>query len=355
MKSKKQEKTARQAATDPLPKELPWSNIGQYIQLLGLLLFFGVVGSSYMKKEGLGPYASAQTVDEGKPPEINVQFPPATGEKGARTALALAEAIRPSLVSVRTLWGKGTGFFLQGNFILTCKRYIEPDRDLLPALQRKIAKNTKLLAFEGEKLTSYQARLKKMRKGDERDKLKLLISERKKYLADFRFRQEQDEQRLVQQKQAQEQPEMHIMLADGSEHTAILVHMSSRYDLALLRLASLQKDTILASPPPSTAFSAVLKLGELLVLPSSSPTEKITIHSFAGYRRIGVQNQMYLQLNAVIPQEKSGAPVLDATGFVRGVVISAVGQEEGAGFAVPIEKVLEEFAAVLQESTEGTE
>ncbi|MCI5157764.1 MAG: serine protease, partial [Candidatus Electrothrix sp. AUS1_2] len=48
------------------------------------------------------------------------------------------------------------------------------------------------------------------------------------------------------------------------------------------------------------------------------------------------------------PPHKSGEPVLDATGCVRGVATGAVGQEEGAGFAVPIERVLEEFAAVLQ-------
>ena len=297
-----------------------------------------------MKKEGVGPYASARAADEARSTGKIMQAPPVSGEKDERTALALAEEIRPALVSVTTLWGRGAGFFLQGNFILTTRHCIEPERDILPALQEQIAQNRELLVLEEEKLAKYHARLENMRKGHAQDRLKLLISERKKYLADFRVRQEQDEQRLVQQKQAQEQPDIQIMLADGSEQMATLVQVSPNYDLALLRLVSRQKSVVLAGPPSGS----LLRLGDLIVLPGSSTDEKMTINFFAGYRRIGVRNQMYLQLNAVIPQHKSGGPVLDAAGCVRGVVTQTVGREEGAGFAVPIERVFEEFAAALQ-------
>ena len=306
-----------------------------------------------MKKEGIGPYAAAQASDEAKSREKNAQSLPVVRE--SRERVAFAEKVRPVLVSVTTLWGKGAGFFWQGNFIVTTRHCLEPDQNVLISLEERITQNRELLVIEEEKIANYQARLEQMRKGHEQDKLKLLISERKKYLADFRFRQEQDEQRLAEQKQAQGQPDIQIMLADGSEHTATLVQVSSSYDLALLRLDSLQKNFILEDVLENPPAGSVLKLGDLVILPSSSVDEKMTTNSFAGYRRIGVQNQMYLQLHTVIPQHKSGGPVLDAAGYVRGVVTQAVGQEENAGFAIPIERVFEEFAAVLQESTGSIE
>ena len=45
-------------------KELPSSDIGKYIQLFGLLLVLGVVGSSYMKKEGGEAHSADQSSED---------------------------------------------------------------------------------------------------------------------------------------------------------------------------------------------------------------------------------------------------------------------------------------------------
>ncbi|MCI5159609.1 MAG: hypothetical protein D3906_14505, partial [Candidatus Electrothrix sp. AUS1_2] len=195
MKSRNQKKTGGLTSGGRSTKELPWSNIGQYIQVFGLLLTLGVVSSSYMKKEGIGPYASTRPADKARSTTATVRPARVSGE---RTAPVLVEKVRPALVSVTSSWGRGAGFFLRENFIITGRHCVEPDQERMAALQEQIERNRKLLVLEEAKLANYLARLEKMRKGHEQDELKLMISERKKYLADFRFRQEQDEQLLAQ-------------------------------------------------------------------------------------------------------------------------------------------------------------
>ena len=107
MKRKKQ-KGQRSEKMSDAKKEPPSSDIGKYIQLFGLLLVLGVIGSSYMKKEG-GEAHSADQSSEGSassPVDENIT--------------SFAEQIRLAVVSVKTSWGRGSGFFIRKNFIITC-------------------------------------------------------------------------------------------------------------------------------------------------------------------------------------------------------------------------------------------
>ncbi|MDU9048122.1 MAG: S1C family serine protease [Candidatus Electrothrix sp. Rat3] len=314
-------------------KELPFSDIGKYIQLLGLLLAFGVAGSSYMKKEGIGPYSAAPPPDD-LPSSLKQEV-----------SIAGLDQARLATVSVRTSWGRGAGFFIRKSFIITSKQVVEPDAEELAALQEQVRRNRQLLNFEEEKLSSYRARLKQMGRGSSKDELKILMNEREKHLADFRFRQEKDELDLAAQKKASEHPAIKIVLADGSEQSASLVQMSQEHDLALLTLASVRNSPVLEPSPPS----AVLRLGDPVFVYGSSPDaeKRVTPAIFSGYRRIGVQNQMFLQVDTEILLDKCGGPVLDAAGYVRGIATRAVQDGKAIGFAIPIERVFDEFAAVL--------
>ncbi|MCW5203298.1 trypsin-like peptidase domain-containing protein [Desulfobulbus sp. US1] len=328
-------------------KKLPFSDIGKYIQLLGLLLALGVVGSSYMKKEGGDAHSAAQSSGDSKNSPAGSSRPERLiAALEGKSTVSLAEQIRPAIVSVKTSWGSGSGFFIRKNFIITCKHVVEHDLEKLAALRKQVRRNRQLLGLEEEKLSSYRARLNQMGTGSSKNELKILMNEREKHFADFRFRQEKDELDLAEQKKALEHPAIKIVLADGSEQSGSLVRMSQDYDLALLTLASVQNSPVL-DPSPSGAF---LRLGDPVFVSGSSPDpeKRVTTGIFSGYRRIGMQNQMFLQIDTEVLLDKSGGPVLDAAGYVRGIVTRAVQDGKAIGFAIPIERVFDEFPAVLQ-------
>ncbi|CAK8722072.1 Trypsin-like peptidase domain-containing protein [Candidatus Electrothrix aarhusensis] len=351
LKRKKQKDSYSSVNMSGSAKELPFSNIGNYIQLLGLLLAFGVIGSSYMKKERIGPYSAAQAPDD-LTGSLRQELSRAAGLAGLdpRTVLSTVEQVRPVIVSVKTPWGRGAGFFIKKSFIITSKQVVEPDSEKLAVLQEQVQRNRQLLDFEEEKLSSYRARFKKVGRGSSRDGLKLLILERERYLVNFKVRQEKDELRLTEQQRALKHPALKIGLSDGSEQSASLVQMSQNYDLALLTVTSVQNNFVL-EPSPSGSF----RLGDpIFVFGDSAGSEKNVIAgnfipgNFSGYRRVGVFNQMFLQIDVEIPLNKSGGPVLDATGYVRGIATRTERNGKNVGFAIPIERVFYEFTAVLR-------
>jgi S1-C subfamily serine protease len=326
-------------------KEPSSSAVGKYIQIFGLMLAVGVTGSFYMKKEGIGPERSgAATGATVSSAEENPVF-----SAGQFRPVIPVSSESSAIVSVQTSWGKGTGFFIQENAVITSRHVVESDPVKLAAWQKRVEHDRSILALEEEKLNSYQARLKNMDRGGSKDELKLLISERKKHLADFRFRHEKDEQRLAEQQKAREHPALKIILSDGSEQSASLMRVSREYDLALLISAPVRKRSVLKPAPRCS----LLRAGDVVFVPDDSVrsdaglTTGISTGIFSGYRRVGVQNRMFLQIDGKISPDQSGGPVLDAAGYVRGVVTRAIRADKGAGFAVPVDKVFDEFAAVL--------
>ena len=57
---------------------------------------------------------------------------------------------------------------------------------------------------------------------------------------------------------------------------------------------------------------------------------------------------MFLQTDAAINPGNSGGPHIDAEGFVHGVNTMILRDTEGIGFAIPIDRVFEEFGTSLQ-------
>ncbi len=329
-------------------KELPSSNVGKYIQLIGLVLACGTLAFSYMKKEGVWLYADTQPLGNFVKEDFvrGGGVGSKEGEK-IRDAAGLTEQVQDAIVTVTTSWGQGTGFFLRENALITGRHLIEPDLKKIAALEEQVARNKEALHLEEAKLHTYQARLRKIRKKDSQEALSLLIAEREEYLAAFRAQQERDEQRLVQQKKAKDQPVIRIMHANGVEQQASVVQVSKKYGIALLRASPPQRNSVLEPPLQGT----LLQLGATVFIPNDlvPADSKWSTGTFVGYRRIGKANRMYLQIAAKLAQDKSGSPVVDETGAVRAVV-TRVGQAgPGAVFALPIEKVLDEFAAALSE------
>ncbi len=329
-------------------KELPSSNVGKYIQLVGLMLACGTLVFSYMKKEGIWLYADTQPPSDFVRGDSGVEQAHAgvfvgsdekTGDPAGPT-----EQIQGAIVTVTTFWGQGTGFFLRENALITGRHLVEPDLNKIAALEEWVARNKEILQLEEAKLVNYQARLSKMSRRKDKEALNLLIVEREEYLADFRVQYERGEQRLAQQKKAQEQPMLGIRLANGVEQQASLVQISRNYDLALLRLSTVQKNQVLEPPP----LDDLLRLGDPVFIPRSFTDARWSIGTFVGYRRIGKDNRMYLQIAAEFFQDKRGSPVVDRSGAVRAVVTKVGQEDQKFVFALPIDKVLDEFAAAFE-------
>ena len=73
----------------------------------------------------------------------------------------------------------------------------------------------------------------------------------------------------------------------------------------------------------------------------------VTAGIFSGYRQHETNGQVYLQTDAAINPGNSGGPLIDEHGFARGVNTMILRDTQGIGFAIPIEKVFEEFRSTL--------
>ncbi len=368
-------------------KELPSSNIGKYIHICGVLLALGTVIFAYIKHEGIWPYTTPYTTVQlfgdvrarGLDAEIGKTGAAQQGKtvSAAPPALAGINSANTAIVAVTTFWGRGTGFFIQKNFFITSRYLVDPDPKKLAAVEEEVIRKREILQTEEAKLQQYQERFNSMqyrgnignaKKTASRQKLDLLmreITEREKDLAALRLQQEQEEQRLTEQQQAQKDPVITVLLADGSEQQASLVQISRQDNLALLSVQNDAVDTVVGTvysvlqPPPQ---GSLLRLGDTVVLPRGFASQKImTPGIFAGYRRVGIQNRMYLQIHAQPGQHTDntgnpgntnntgGTPVLDTSGNVHAVVTKTVQDGKEIYFALPFARVLDAFAAALHE------
>jgi S1-C subfamily serine protease len=73
----------------------------------------------------------------------------------------------------------------------------------------------------------------------------------------------------------------------------------------------------------------------------------VTAGIFSGYRQQESDGQIYLQTDAAINPGNSGGPLIDEHGYARGVNTMILRDTQGIGFAIPIEKVFEEFSSTL--------
>jgi S1-C subfamily serine protease len=65
------------------------------------------------------------------------------------------------------------------------------------------------------------------------------------------------------------------------------------------------------------------------------------------YTHSTVDSHLAMQVDAAINPGNSGGPLIDEAGYVRGVTTMILQNTQGIGFAIPIEKVFEEFGTTL--------
>jgi len=339
------------------------SGIARYVQLALVILV--VAGGIY--------YFTGDATDDnlampGSTSETGIPAPASRGSAGLQpagelnagssTAAASADSIvlsgsspveraRRATVSIETPWGTGSGFFIDKNYIVTNKHVVEFDQGELEKIQRKIQTNRRLIDLEEQKIAQMRRELRKMPKGPARSQLEILIRQRQEYLAKVTVKQQQNEDRLARLEKDSAAPQIKIILDDGSEHFAGYMISSPQYDLALLALFS-HDGVSLEKPPPDRP----IRQGDTVFTVGSPVGLRHTVTSgvFSGYRKREIDNHVFLQTDAAINPGNSGGPLIDEYGFVHGVNTMILRDTEGIGFAIPIDRVFEEFSSSLPAS-----
>ncbi len=269
-----------------------------------------------------------------------VQAPP----QAAKNMQSAIEKARQATVSIETPWGTGSGFFVNENYIVTNRHVVEFDADKLDDLKKRIETNRRLIELERQKIDEMRRTWRQMPKGPSRSQLAIIIADREDALNRVLPRFQEGERQLEQVDRKIQPSDIKIILADGSEHAANYMLVSETSDLALLSLFA-GDWTYIERPPGMIGMQQGDKVYTI-----GSPVglrHTVTAGIFSGYRQHETNGQVYLQTDAAINPGNSGGPLIDEHGFARGVNTMILRDTQGIGFAIPIEKVFEEFRSTL--------
>jgi len=254
------------------------------------------------------------------------------------------ERARNATVSIETPWGTGSGFFVNQKYIVTNRHVVQFDTKLRDEFRDQLAKNRRILDLEQQKIKEGKEKIKKFQKGPDREEFAMFLEETEERLKKALPIQEENERKLTKMERKLQAPDIKITFADGKSLLANYLLVSPTLDLALLSLYT--DDRIFLEKPP--------KAGELhqgdKVYAIGSPIglrHTVTSGIFSGYRTLEKNGPVYIQTDAAINPGNSGGPIIDEKGYVRGVTTLGGRNVQGIGFAIPIEKVFEEFQSTL--------
>ncbi|WP_457577264.1 S1C family serine protease [Desulfomarina sp.] len=253
------------------------------------------------------------------------------------------ETARNATVSIETPWGTGSGFFVSDQYIVTNRHVVKVSEEKIAEFREKVETARKLIDLEKQKLEEIRNRLRSYREGPTKKQLGLILEVREKKLNSLLPVQEKSEKQLRKLEQELSASDIRIVFANGDKKTPNYFLVSDHYDLALIALFS-EKTTFLSRPPAGK----LLHQGEKVYTIGSPVGLRHTVTSgvFSGYRK-RKDGQIFLQTDAAINPGNSGGPLIDENGFVYGVNTMILRGTEGIGFAIPIEKVYEEFSSSL--------
>lgn len=327
--------------------------------VLSLVLLVTVVaGTTYYLTVTLN---QPQTVQQGTPPAPTAQAEQPAEKPEARPVaktpqpreqqpVAVAsgnviERAKNATVSIETPWGTtGAGFFVNQNYIVTNKHVVQFDEKKITELRSKIEKDRRFIELEQQKLAEWKGKYQQMSKSPARSQLAMIIEQHEEELRKVLPKQEESERRLEKIDRKILPSELKIVLADGSTHAGNYLVVSPKQDIALLSLYS-AKAAHLEKPPAGKKLNQGDKVYAI-----GSPVglrHTVTAGIFSGFRAQGQEGQVFLQTDAAINPGNSGGPIIDESGYVRGVTTMILRDTEGIGFAIPIEKVYEEFGSTL--------
>lgn len=278
-----------------------------------------------------------------------------------------------SVVTIITEAGSGSGFFISDDGLIVTNRHVirgsgEADEQVNKYLQEaaeRLAKVQGDLEREKERIDSYDRRLEPYRKTgvdqdrrmnpQEKQAFEAALAEREAYLrawqADYRQRRQalaaaqadlaaKQRDYVQTSRRLSGQTRFDVILADGTEKSAVFYRVSDTYDLALLKIDGYR------TPHLSGGDSAGVLLGQRVYAIGSPLNLNNTVTSGV----VSNSRGDYIQTNAEIYPGNSGGPLVTEDGRVIGVnTMKRITEKfEGLGFAIKFSRVQEEFSEYLQ-------
>lgn len=246
------------------------------------------------------------------------------------------EAARNATVFLETSWGSGSGFFISSDCQIVSNRHVvEIDPQLLAILLEQLNEAEAAMEYQQRQLAALRRYFyEQCRDCDERA-YERFIESREKLLD--RAREFMDTQGSDIQDLEYGVSTVKAVLADGSEHTAMVERLSDDHDLAFLRLDGS------FCPFLETGEGVRLRQGETLFTIGSPRGLRHTVTSGIYSGMVEGDDQDWIQTDAPINPGNSGGPLIEKSGKVVGVNTLILDDSEGLGFAVPISVVLEEL------------
>ncbi len=345
----KRKKEAEAAARSKVEKRSKTRSI--ILQFFLLAVIVGAAGYYFLVKNKTPERTQAPVAAKQKEYIQTESVKPSTGkaagfrqeQKNPAFKENAVEIARNATVSIETPWGTGSGFFVNDQYIVTNRHVVKVSKEKIAEFREKVETARKLIDFEKQKLEEIRQKLRRYSEGPTKKQLALILEVREKKLNTLIPVQKKSEEQLRKLEREISASDIKIVFASGEKKTANYFLVSDNYDLALIALFS-ENTTFLPRPP----VGKILHQGEKVYTIGSPVGLRHTVTSgvFSGYRK-RKNGQIFLQTDAAINPGNSGGPLIDEKGFVYGVNTMILRGTEGIGFAIPIEKVYEEFSSSL--------
>lgn len=258
----------------------------------------------------------------------------------ARNAI---EAARNATVFIKTGWGLGSGFIIDGDcHVITNRHVVESNGARVAASMTQDPQVRVRMALARQQLQTALDQAHRLRRaletqpGTNLEQIELdnkiaAMEEALEHLP------ERVDAAISSKVEESARTGFSAILVDGTEYDGLHAEYADHADLALFQLPASH------CPHVSTGSSTGLALGERLYTIGNPSGLAYTVTSgvFSGER--GEGEQRLLQTDAPINPGNSGGPLLEQNGDVVGINTLVLRGAEGIGFAIPIETAYEEF------------
>ncbi|MGH8208806.1 MAG: S1C family serine protease [Steroidobacteraceae bacterium] len=271
-------------------------------------------------------------------PTVQLAPPPATGNP--------IEAARNATVLIKTAWGLGAGFIIDGHcHVITNRHVVDENGSRVAHMIVEDPQVRSRMALTQQQLQVSISREQQLLRAlgsepgmnTERLRLQAHIEAMQREVADVPGSLSQT---ISHQVDSAAHSGFSATLVDGTVYPGLHAQTSEHLDLALFQL-----------PGDHCAYVTIgrslgLAVGTRLYTIGNPVGLAFTVTSgiFSGERQEG--EQRLLQTDAPINPGNSGGPLVTESGAVIGVNTLVMRETQGIGFAIPIESVLEEFPGV---------